>query len=248
MIALLASEFRRFRSRRLVKVLLGLELLAIVGAGVIVYFTQEYDLSALPNALKGASLVLLSVGWMVGASAIGAEWHSGHLTTILTWEPRRWRVMAGKIVASLAVVFVITLVVQALLSVALAIDAAGTGSTAGADGAWLAESAGVALRVAVLSTLFAGFGFALAAAGRNTAVALGVGFGYLVIVENLVRGLRPEWAPWLLSDNAASYLIGSSVDFPLGGRTPGEAGLYLAAWALVLLLGASGVFRTRDVT
>jgi hypothetical protein len=248
MIALLASEFRRFRSRRLVKVLLGLELLAIVGAGVIVYFTQEYELSALPNALKGASLVLLSVGWMVGASAIGAEWHSGHLTTILTWEPRRWRVMAAKIVASLAGVFVISLVVQALLGVALAIDAAGTGSTAGADGAWLAESAGVALRVGVLSTLFAGFGFALAAAGRNTAVALGVGFGYLVIVENLVRGLRPEWAPWLLSDNAAAFLIGSSVDFPLGGRTPGQAGLYLAAWALVLLLGASGVFRARDVT
>jgi hypothetical protein len=248
MIALLASELRRFRSRRLVRVLLLLELLGIVVAGVIVYLTQEYDLSAFPNALKGASLVLLSVGWMLGASAIGAEWHSGHLTTILTWEPRRWRVMFSKIVASLAGVFILSIVVQAFLGVALAIDAAGTGSTAGVGGSWLSESLTVALRVALLSTVFAGFGFALAAAGRNTAVALGVGFGYLVIVENLVRGLRPEWAPWLLSDNAAAYLIGSSADFPLLGRTPGEAGLYLVGWAVVLLLGASGLLRARDVT
>ena len=248
MIRLLASEFRRFRSRRLVKVLVGLDLLAIVGAGVIVYLTQAYRLATFPNALKGASLVLLSVGWMLGASAIGAEWHSGHLTTILTWEPRRWRVIAAKIVASLVGVFGISMVVQALLGVALAVDAAGSGSTAGVDASWLADSAAVAFRVALLSTIFAGFGFALAAAGRNTAVALGVGFGYLVIVENLVRGLRPEWAPWLLTDNAASFIIGSPADFPLLGRTPAESGLYLAAWALVLLLGASGVFRARDIT
>jgi hypothetical protein len=44
MSGLLASEFRRFRSRRLVKALVALELLAIVATGVIVLFTQEYDL------------------------------------------------------------------------------------------------------------------------------------------------------------------------------------------------------------
>ena len=217
MIALLASEFRRFRSRRLVVVLVGLELLAIVVAGVIVYLTQEYRLSSLPDTLKGSSLVLLAVGWMLGASAIGAEWHSGHITTILTWEPRRGRVIVAKIVASLASVFALSLVVQAALGLVLSIDAAGAGSTAGADVAWLVESAAVAFRVALLSTIFAGFGFALAAAGRNTAVALGVGFGYLVIVENLVRGLRPAWTPWLLTDNAGMFLIGVPGDFPLLG-------------------------------
>lgn len=248
MIALLASEFRRFRSRRLVKVLLLLELLGIVVAGVIVYFTQEYRLAALPNVLKASSLVLLSVGWMLGASAIGAEWHCGHVTTILTWEPRRGRVIAAKVLASLASVFVVSFVVQVLLGAALTIDAAGSGSTAGADVSWLAESGAVAFRVALLSAIFAGFGFALAAAGRNTAVALGVGFGYLVVVENLVRGLRPEWTPWLLTDNAGMFIVGSPVDFPLLGRTTAEAGLYLASLALLLLVGAAGLFRVRDVT
>lgn len=247
MSGLLASEFRRFRSRRLVRVLAALEVLAIVATGVIVLLTQEYRLASLPDVLMGTSLVLLSVGWMLGASAIGADWHAGHITTILTWEPRRGRVMVTKIAASLTGVFVLSLVIQALLGVALAVAAAGAGSTAGADAAWFAESAGVALRVALLSTIFAGFGFGLASAGRNTAVALGVGFGYLVIVENLVRGLRPQWTPWLLTENAAMFIIDSPIDFPTLGRSTVEAGSYLAAVAAVLLLAAAGLFRARDV-
>ncbi len=244
---LLASEFRRFRSRRLVKALVALELLAIVATGVIVLLTQEYDLVGLPDVLMGTSLVLVSVAWILGASAIGADWHAGHVTTILTWEPRRGRVMLAKIAASLLSVFVVSLVIQALLGAALAVAAAGAGSTAGADAAWLAESAGVALRVALLSTIFAGFGFGLASAGRNTAVALGVGFGYLVIVENLVRGLRPQWTPWLLTDNAGLFIVDSPIDFPLLARSTIGAGLYLAAVGAVLLLAATGLFRTRDV-
>ena len=220
---LLASEFRRFRSRRLVKALVALELLAIVATGVIVVLTQEYDLVGLPDVLMGTSLVLVSVAWILGASAIGADWHAGHVTTILTWEPRRGRVMLAKIAASLTSVFVVSLVIQALLGAALAVAAAGAGSTAGADAAWLAESAGVALRVALLSTIFAGFGFGLASAGRNTAVALGVGFGYLVIVENLVRGLRPQWTPWLLTDNAGLFIVDSPIDFPLLGALDGRS-------------------------
>ena len=247
MTALLASEFRRFRSRRLVKVLVGLELLAIVATGVIVFLTQEYALVGLPDVLMGTALVLVSVGWMLGASAIGADWHAGHLTTILTWEPRRGRVLFAKIAAALSGVFVLSLVIQALLGVALAAAAAGAGSTAGTDSAWLAESAGVALRVAVLSTIFAGFGFGLASAGRNTAVALGVGFGYLVIVENLVRGLRPQWTPWLLTDNSGLFILGSPIDFPQVGRSTVGAGLYLAAVGAALLLAAAGLFRARDV-
>ncbi len=247
MMGLLASEFRRFRSRRLVRLLTALELLAIVVAGVIVFLTQHYRLEGLPDVFMGTALVLLSVGWMLGASAIGADWHADHVTTILTWEPRRGRVIVAKIVASLASVFVLSLAIQAVLGIALGVDAAARGSTAGADAAWLAESAGVALRVAVLSTIFAGFGFGLASAGRNTALALGVGFGYLVIVENLVRGLRPQWTPWLLTDNSAMFIIGRPLDFPSLGRSTIEAGLYLVSVGAVLLLAAAGLFRFRDV-
>ena len=74
----------------------------------------------LPDVLMGTSLVLVSVAWILGASSIGADWHAGHVTTILTWEPRRGWVMLAKIVAGLTSVFVVSLVIQALLGAALA--------------------------------------------------------------------------------------------------------------------------------
>ncbi len=247
MIDLLASEFRRFRSRRILLVLTGLALLAIAVAGVIVFSAHEFALEDLPEVFMGTSLILIAIGWILGASAIGAEWHSGHITTVLTWEPRRGRVIVAKVVAGLVSVFVVTYVLQVVLGAVLAVDAAARGSTAGVDGAWLVESAGVALRVSLLATFYAGFGFALASIGRNTAVALGVGFGYLVIVENLVRGLRPRWIPWLLTENSALFIVDLPGDFPLLGRSTIEAGVYLAAVAGALLLAAAGLFRSRDV-
>ena len=40
----------------------------------------------------------------------------------------------------------------------------------------------------------------------------------------------------------------SPIDFALLGRSTVGAGLYLAAVGAVLLLAASGLFRTRDVS
>jgi hypothetical protein len=247
MSGLLASELRRFLSRRLVWVLTGLAVLATLVAGVIVLLTQEYELRSLPEILMGTSLVLVSAGWVLGASSIGADWHTGHITTILTWEPRRARVLAAKVAACLAAVFALSVGLQALLGAVLAVDAAAQGSTAGADGVWLAETAGVVFRVSLLSAIFAGFGFGLASVGRNTAAALGAGFGYLVIVENIVRGLRPQWTPWLLTDNAGMLILASPGDFPMLGRSTVGAGLYLGFLAAVLLGVAAAFFRARDV-
>lgn len=244
---LLASELRRFRSRRLVLVLTGLSVLAIAATGAIVATSQRFALEGLPEVLMGTSLVLISMGWVLGASAIGAEWHTGHVTTILMWEPRRGRVIWAKAIACLVCVFVLAFALQILLGAALAAAAAAGGSTVGADAAWLAETAGVAFRASLLAAVFAGFGFGLASIGRNAAVALGVGFGYLVIVENLVRGLRPRWMPWLLTENAALFIVDLPGDFPLLGRSTADAGIYLSAVTALLLLAAAGLFWFRDV-
>lgn len=245
---LLASEFLRFRSRRLVRIVAALVVLGIVVAGGIVFATQSYDLVTLPEVFLGTSFVFVILGWLFGASFVGAEWHAGTVTTLLTWEPRRTRVIVAKVTATVVSVFVLTLVLQLVLGGVLAVDAAAQGSTVGADGAWAAEAAGVALRVALVSCIFAGVGFGIASIGRNTAAALGVGFGYIVIVENLVRGLRPAWSPWLLTENAGLFLIGDPADFPNLDRSAVEAGIYLAAVAMLLLVAAAAQFRVRDVT
>jgi ABC-type transport system involved in multi-copper enzyme maturation permease subunit len=245
---LLATEFLRFRSRRLFQVVSALCVMGILVAGVIVFASQSYDLATLPEVLLGTSFVFVILGWLFGASFVGAEWHAGTVTTLLTWEPRRTRVIVAKMIAAVVSVFVLTLALQLILGAVLAVDAATQGSTAGADGAWAAEAAGVGLRVALVSCIFAGVGFGIASIGRNTAAALGVGFGYIVIVENLVRGLRPAWAPWLLADNAGLFLIGEPADFPLLHRSVVGAGIYLAAVATLLLVAAAAQFRVRDVT
>lgn len=244
---LLTAEFGRFASRRFVRVATALLVLAVVVASVIVLGREErFPLGSLPDVLMGTSFVFVIVGWAFGASFVGAEWHAGTITTLLTWEPRRGRVLTAKVVAALVSVFVITIAIQAILAVGLTIDAAGAGFTPDADTRTYAAAAGVATRVALLSTIFAGVGFGLASIGRNTAAALGVGFGYIVVVENLVRALRPGWAMWLLTDNAALFVVSDLSGFPFERSTVG-AGTYLAAVALLLVIAAAAEFRARDV-
>lgn len=61
-------------------------------------------------------------------------------------------------------------------------------------------------RAVVLTVLTSLLGFGLSNLVRNTGAALGVGFVWFAFVENVVRGLRPRWQEWLLSDNAAALM------------------------------------------
>jgi hypothetical protein len=118
---------------------------------------------------------------------------------------------------------------------------------AGVDSAWAIEVAAVLARGATAAALMALLGLSLAGLGRNTAAALGAGFFYLAVVENLVRGLRPQWTPWLLTDNAARFVVASPAGL-LPGRTTIESALLVAAYAVAIFGAALVAFRTRDVT
>jgi len=242
---LLWVEFRRFGARRLVRVT---ALLALGGIafGTFIAYTEQFRLASMPDVPLGTAFPLVVIGWLLGASFIGAEWHAGTVTTLLTWEPRRIRVLLAKAIAGVVSVFVITMLLQVVLAASLSLAASLNGSTAGAEG-WLSETAAIALRVSALATLAGAIGFAFAAVGRNTAAALGAGFAYVVVIENLVRGLKPEWSAWLFGENAGVFLLGPSNDFPFVDRSQLGAGIYLSLLAATLLAVATLVFRTRDV-
>lgn len=254
MSALLASELRRMWSRRLVRTVAAFGVLGIVVAGAIVAVRSRPEIGAdprfplilLPDILKGTSIPLIIASWLMGASFIGADWHAGTVTTLLTWEPRRVRVIVTKAVACFAVVFAVAVAIQALLSVVLAVVAALRGTTEGVDGAWLRETVGVGLRTAAMSSIAAVIGFAVASIGRNTAAALGAGFAYLAVIENLVRGLRPQWQPWLMTENAAVFITGGSGPLSFN-RTVVEAVAILTMYAAALLVVGVVMFRARDV-
>jgi ABC-type transport system involved in multi-copper enzyme maturation permease subunit len=245
---LLAAELRGFWSRRLLWVLVVLMLLMLAWGAGQAFWNERFRLSELADVFLGTSLILTLVGWVLGASAIGAEWHAGTVTTLLTWEPRRIRVMVAKIAVALGSVFLLSLAMQGLLGGALTLVAASRGSTVGADGAWLAEVVGVALRCAALGTFGAAVGFAFASVGRNTAGALGVAFGYFVVVENLVHAIWPKWHTWLVSENAANFLLTGSSEEGFTGRSGLGAGFYLLLVACALLAVAAAIYRARDVT
>ena len=242
---LLWVEFRRFGARRLVRVT---TLLALGGIafGTFIAYTNHFRLASMPDVPLGTAFPLVVIGWLLGASSIGAEWHAGTLTTLLTWEPRRVRVALTKAIAAVVSVFLLTVVLQALLAAGLSLAASLNGSAAGSEG-WLSETAAIALRVSALAALAGAIGFAFAAVGRNTAAALGAGFAYVVVIENLVRGLKPEWSAWLFGENAGVFLLGPSNDFPFVDRSQLGAGIYLSLLAATLLAVATLVFRTRDV-
>lgn len=255
MTALLAEELRRMWSRHLVRIVVAFALLGIVVAGVIVAVRSSPDLGAdprfpltmLPDILKGTSIPLILAGWLLGASFIGANWRAGTVTTLLTWEPRRVRVIVVQMVACAASLFALALVLQAVLGGVLALDAAFRGTTEGVNSAWFRETSGVAVRAATMSSIASVIGFAVASIGRNTAAALGVGFAYLAVIENLVRGLRPGWQRWLLTDNAGVFITGGSAGFSFE-RTSLQAVMLIAIYAAMLFIVSVAIFRARDVT
>ena len=210
---------------------------------------RRFRFTSMEDVYKGTSIPLIILGLALGASFIGAEWHVGTITTLLTWEPRRVRVMGGKVLALALAVFTSAVVLQAILGLALWPAAVLRGTTQGADAAWLADTAGVVARGALIAALAAALGFAIASVARNTTTALIIGFAYFAVVEGLLRGFRPNWQQWLIGDNAAAFVTADPESiFMSGGRGTLASLLVVAGYAVGLAALATAWFRARDVT
>jgi hypothetical protein len=302
---LIASELLRFRSRRLVVVLLVGALLAtavglVIAAfdstpptdaqiaaarvrareeyascltadyegvqfqGTLEEFCREYfgdpsdympshlKLADLPEVLEGISSITSILALVVGASVVAVSWQTGTISTIFTWEPRRLRWFAARILVIAAGVFVMTIVIVAFVSAGLAIAAMLRGSTVGTDGGWPSDVLTTSLRVSAAAAAAALIGGGVAAAGRHTSAALGVVFVWTAVIEGLIRGFRPLWSPWLLGDNLVSFLSWERMEvqvsqFESYTVTPGRASFVIVGYvALTLALGFTFI-RIRDV-
>jgi ABC-type transport system involved in multi-copper enzyme maturation permease subunit len=209
---------------------------------------RRFHYENLPGILEGMSWFAILLGWLLGASLVGAEWHAGTMTTLLTWEPRRIRVLLAKLVAAGALAFTLPAVLQLLLGVALLPAGLWRGTTDGIDSSWMRSLSGVGLRAAAVSVVGALIGCSIAAISRTTAAALGIAFGYFAIAENAIRGLRPHWTPWLLGDNLAVVITNQPQDFPAVDRSTLGAATLVGCYMLALLIVAVASFRRRDIT
>ncbi|MBM0276830.1 ABC transporter permease subunit [Micromonospora tarensis] len=131
-------------------------------------FRETFDETLIPFAA-----ILALVGFVVGASFVGAEWSTGGMMNLLLWRPRRLTVLLTKLAALLTGMLAVTLPAAVLWFAGFWAVATFRGSTEKVtSGVWqsamLTGVRGVVL-VLVLTTL----GFALASLGRHTAMALG---------------------------------------------------------------------------
>jgi ABC-2 type transport system permease protein len=210
-------------------------------------FDPRFHLAELREVLQGLSFLFVILAMALGATFVGAEWGAGTMTTILTWEPRRGRVLTAKVIAGLIFVALAVVAALAVLLALMTPVALMRGSTAGVDGAWLADVAGIVARSALICALTAVMGMAMAFIARVTAAVIIISFVYFAVLENVIRGFRPNWMRWLPGNNMVLYM--------LGGREAGyteisetRALITVIGYAVILSLVAFALFRRRDVT
>lgn len=206
----------------------------------------RFHRTRLRGLLQGGSAILALAGWLIGASLIGTEYSSRSLTTTLLSEARRGRlffakaaaaVIAGTVVATAG----LAAAVAALLPVLLLHGAPATGEPG------IAALVGVGLRGTALTAAATAIGFSLALLGRSTAAALGTGFGYVIILENVLGGAFPRWRRWLLLGNTIVFLSGRDSGGDVPGRSVTAAALILLSVVTVAVAAAVTLFRIRDV-
>jgi len=254
MTSLLSSELRRLLGRRLLRWMVVLVLLTIAVSAVIVYVRADPDpgepgfrFTDMKTVWQGTSVPLIILAWVLGASFVGSDWQAGTFTTALTWEPRRIRVFAAKLLVCAAAVIVGYLLLQLVLGLTVLPTAVAKGSTDGLTGVWIREVSGVLARGSAIAAVGSVIGMSIAMVGRNTGAALGVGFAYIAVIEAFVRGLRPQWIPYLFGDNAGVFITAQPLDFPEVGRSTMESGLVLLIYAVLFASVAAFAFKGRDV-
>ena len=200
---------------------------------------------------------------MLGVLALGSEYGWGTLRTVLVQRPGRLRVFAAKLVALGAglVPFVLAVfLVGTIASYAIA-------RTEGAAIAWPSAWEVVRALAAgwLILAVWAALGVALGVLSRGTALAIGVGILYALVIEGLISAFADQVSlleplvQLFLRANAYSLVEG------LGASSTGAAsngpgafsGPYVGAEQALLVLGAyiagfialSGfLLRRRDVT
>jgi ABC-2 type transport system permease protein len=212
------------------------------------------------NRTHVLTAVLALFAFLVGATAVGAEWHHGTLAALLLWEPRRFRVFLAKLLGLLASMAVVA-------AVAYAAGIAGHWAVAQLRGVvgditvnFQRDVGLITLRGFALTLVAAAVGYALALMLRRTAAALGVLIGYFAIFEIGGRAFFDRSVePYLMSSYVAAWMNGRltlvNYDCDIGGDCAAErirltlehGAIYLGGLALVLLVLAAFTFRRREV-
>jgi ABC-2 type transport system permease protein len=270
----IAAEVLVVRKRSSTWILLGIwSVLAVLFAYVIPYVEYSNGESGtalarlLPQNLAGNLLGGFPFfggvfALMLGVLALGSEYGWGTLKTVFIQRPGRLHVFGAKLLALAAALVPFAVSVFVLGAGASYVIAVREGAEIAWPSAWLLVRA-LAAGWLILA-VWAAFGIFLAAVSRGTALAIGIGILYALVIEGLISAFASA-VSWLepvteffLRANAYSLVkgLGLSVDDAAANGPGSFSGPYVdGAQALLVLvlyaaafLALSGfLLRRRDV-
>lgn len=276
MIALTVAETQRLLARRMTRFFpLGLALLMIVGIAIAIIvaggdgpdFVNDIAAGQFGGPEDNSTLVLGPMGFLVpimafviGASYFGADQKSGMIEQLLTWEPRRARLLLGRLIGGGISVFAITVLLSSFLVVGLYVLSSVSGTADGAFGIW-AMVLGAIIRSGITGAIFFALGMAVTVITNNSVGSI-VGFLiYVFVVETaLLSPLLPKVSRWMPMENADAFVSRNGVGaggfvtgVDIDGSGPNfhhswiQAGSLLAAAAALVYIVALVVFTRRDI-
>ncbi|MEP6760760.1 MAG: ABC transporter permease subunit [Sporichthyaceae bacterium] len=221
--------------------------------------------TGLPNGAVAIGVASAMLAFLIGATYVGAEWSSRSMVALLFWVPRRIKVMAVKLAVTAAAAALLGVLAQAVWWGTAEILARTRGNRDNLPVHFWSDLFGQQGRSVLFVVLAALLGFGIANLIRNTGASLGVGFVYFAVIETAVRGFRPRWQEWLLTDNAAALVLngGHKIFIYEGAQvddqgqfveTPREivvsnlqGGLVLGIVTAVIVVTGVVLFKRRDL-
>jgi ABC-2 type transport system permease protein len=272
-----AAELLVLRKRASTKILLGvwvaLGLLFAYGLPYLTYRNGGEGPSAPLEMLLPARLADNLLGGfpffggvltlMLGVLVIGSDFGWDTLKTLFIQHPSRMRVFGAKI-AALALALVPFAIVSFMAGAVASLLIAGAEDAAVHwPSAWELLR-GVAAGWFVLAA-WAAFGVFLAVLSRGTALAIGLGILYALVVEGLLSALASQvgWLDSLVEFflRANAYSLVTAIGVPASGLTDngpgsfagpfvgaGQAVMVMSAYAACFLMASAVLLRRRDVT
>ena len=263
MVGIVRSELTRFRRGSFRLGWLGITALFAVLMNVFVFSAPAHGISGntqgpggvFPTAaqLAGSHGMVISLAtattflgvvtlsfWAVAAAS---DYTSGLIRILVQAEPRRTRLLAGK-VAALALWTALATTVAVAVS---CVSAIGMASVAGISMShWWAGAAG-AIAGAWLDTYLAlvvwgVIGLVIAVLTRSSTVAIAGGVAYVLIIESVFKLVASGASHWLPGSILTALASGGTADVAYG-----SAVILGAAYAAVGLASATLAFRRRDI-
>jgi ABC-2 type transport system permease protein len=214
------------------------------GPGGGLTLAQLATADGLASILASAATFIGVVALSVFATSIASEYSQGTLRNLLVRQPRRVRLLAGKLLA-LASFTTLAVVVAGIAAVATALLVGPTQDISTA--AWFTSAGWTALAGGLGNLLLATLGWGLLGALlalvlRTPAAAVGVGLAYALPGELLLTTAWSDGARWL-----PGQLLDALAQGGTAAVTYGSAGLLLALYGVVAMVAGTTLFARRDV-